>query len=100
MRAKLENEIVFVDREDLPNYKKGGSVVRNSYFWALKSIAGRASRDRDWEYESEVWLALARMLMSFRESGYLYLSETTLEFPPEQEEIPSVLRSVSTWQDD
>jgi hypothetical protein len=99
MRAKLENEIVFVDREDLPNYKKGGSVVRNSYFWALKSIAGRVSRDRDWEYESEVWFALARMLMSFRESGYLYLSETTLEFPADQEEIPSVLRSVSTWQD-
>jgi hypothetical protein len=99
MRAKLENEIVFVDREDLPNYKKGGSVVRNSYFWALKSISGRASRDHDWEYESEVWLALARMLMSFRESGYLSLSETSLEFPPDQEEIPTLLRSVSTWQD-
>jgi hypothetical protein len=99
LRAKLENEVVYIDRDDLPNYKKSGSVVRNTYFWALKSIAGRASRDRDWEFESEVWLALARMLMSFRESGYLYLSETTLEFPSDLEEIPSVLRSVSTWQD-
>ncbi|WP_026103301.1 hypothetical protein [Pseudanabaena sp. PCC 6802] len=99
MRVKLENEILFIDREDLPNYKKGGAVVRNSYFWALKSIAGRASRDRDWEFESEVWLALARMLMSFRESGYLFLSETTLEFPHHIDEIPEVLRSVSAWQD-
>jgi hypothetical protein len=99
VRVRLANEILFIDREDLPNYKKGGSVVRNSYFWALKSIAGRASRDRDWEFEPEVWPALARMLMSFRESGYLYLSETTLEFPHDADEIPEVLRSVSAWQD-
>jgi hypothetical protein len=99
VRVKLDNEILFIDREDLPNYKKGGSVVRNSYFWALKSITGRAARDRDWEFEPEVWLALARMLMSFRESGYLYLSETTLEFPRDLDAIPEVLRSVATWQD-
>jgi hypothetical protein len=98
MRAKIEDEIVFLHHEDLPEFKKGGSVVRNSYFWALKSIAGHASRYKDWEYEAEVWLALQRMLMSFTESGYLGLKETILEFPPEQGEIPAVLRPVATWQ--
>ncbi len=98
MRAKIENTIVFLHREDVPSFKKGGSVVRNSYFWALRSIAGRAVRDRDWEYESEVWLALARMLLAFSESGYLSLKETILEFPPSQLEIPEVLRPVATWE--
>jgi hypothetical protein len=98
MRARLENEIVFLHHEDVPPFKKGGSVVRNSYFWALKSIAGRASRERDWEYEPEVWLALQRMLLSFSESGYLGLSETMLEFPADTEEIPALLRPVATWQ--
>lgn len=98
MRAKIENMVLFLNNEDVPEFKKGGSVVRNSYFWALKSIAGQASRARDWEYESEVWLALARMLLSFSESGYLGLKETILEFPEQQAEIPVVLRSVSTWE--
>lgn len=96
MRAKIEDEVLFLHHEDVPPFKKGGSIVRNSYFWALKSIAGRASRGRDWEYEPEVWFALNRMLLSFTESGYLGLSETLLEFP-ESSEIPTVLRSVSTW---
>lgn len=98
MRARIENMVVFLNHEDVPEFKKGGSVVRNSYFWALRSIAGQASRYRDWEYESEVWLALSRMLLSFAESGYLGLKETILEFPRSQEEIPDVLRSVSTWE--
>ncbi|MBD2502816.1 hypothetical protein [Anabaena azotica] len=98
MRAKIENQVLFLHHEDLPEFKKSGSVVRNSYFWALRSIAGRASRYRDWEYEKEVWLALARMLLSFTESGYLGYRETILEFPLSQGEIPDVLRNVSTWE--
>ncbi|MBD2409958.1 hypothetical protein FACHB389_27875 [Nostoc calcicola FACHB-389] len=98
MRAKIENKVLFIHREDLPEFKKGGSVVRNSYFWALRSIAGQASRYRDWEYEPEVWLALARMLLSFAESGYLSHRETMLEFPLSQGEIPHVFRDVSTWE--
>lgn len=98
MRAKIENSVLFLHHEDVPEFKKGGSVVRNSYFWALRSIAGRASRYGDWEYESEVWLALARMLLSFTESGYLGFKETVLEFPLSQGEIPDVLRSVSTFE--
>jgi hypothetical protein len=97
VRARIENEILFLHHEDVPPYKKGGSVVRNSYFWALKAIAGRAKRGCDWEYEPEVWFALQRLLLSFTESGYLGLSETMLEFPSEMGEIPDVLRSVSTW---
>ncbi|PAX45788.1 hypothetical protein [Brunnivagina elsteri] len=98
MRARIEDDLLFLHHEDLPGYKKGGSVVRNSYFWALKSIAGQASRQRDWEYESEIWIALGRMLMSFTESGYLGYRETVLEFPITQGEIPDALRLVSTWE--
>ncbi|MHC5599004.1 MAG: hypothetical protein ACYTXC_24195 [Nostoc sp.] len=98
MRARIENKVLFIHHEDLPEFKKPGSVVRNSYFWALRSIAGRASRYRDWEYEPEVWLALSRMLLSFAESGYLGHRETLLEFPLSQGEIPTTLRDVSTWE--
>ncbi len=98
MRAKIENMVLFLNHEDVPQFKKGGSVVRISYFWALRSIAGQAGRYRDWEYESEVWLALSRMLLSFSESGYLGLKETILEFPLSQGEIPAILRPVSTWE--
>jgi hypothetical protein len=90
--------VVFLNHEDVPEFKKSGSMVRNSYFWALRSIAGQASRYRDWEYESEVWLALSRMLLSFTESGYLGIKETILEFPLSLGEIPDVLRPVSTWK--
>jgi len=72
-------------------------VVRNSYFWALRSIAARSPRYGEWEYEAEVWLALQRLLTSFFESGYLPLRETQLEFPPDAT-IPPVLRSVSCWE--
>lgn len=99
MRARIENEVLFLHKEDVPQYKKQGSVVRNSYFWALKAIAAQAPFDREWEYESEVWLALQRMLLSFSESGYLGLRETILEFSFDQGEIPGVLRLVATWED-
>lgn len=98
MRARIENEVLFLHQEDVPQYKKKGSVVRNTYFWALRAIAGRAYLGQDWEYESEVWLALQRVLIAFAESGYLGLSETILEFPLEQGEIPAVFRSIATWQ--
>ena len=94
MRAKIENEILFLHHEDVPTYKKGGSVVRNSYFWALRAIAAQASRYKDWEYDPEVWLALQRMLLSFSESGYLELRETILEFSFD-EAIPDILRPVA-----
>ncbi|AFY71513.1 hypothetical protein Pse7367_3272 [Thalassoporum mexicanum PCC 7367] len=98
MKALIENDVIFIDRQDVPQFKKGGSVVRNNYFWAMRSIAGQAYRDRDWEYESEVWLALRRMLLSFAESGYLSTSETQLEFPVDQDQIPQILKVVSTRQ--
>ncbi|AFZ36840.1 hypothetical protein Sta7437_3334 [Stanieria cyanosphaera PCC 7437] len=96
MRVTLQDDILFINHEDLPPYKKGGSIVRNSYFWALKAIACYTSRDKDWEFDRDVWVALSRMLMSFSESGYLGDRETMLEFPPDTP-IPPVLRSVSTW---
>lgn len=98
MRAWIDNDVLYLHRDDVPPYKKKGSVVRNTYFWTLRSIAGRANFGQEWEYESEVWLALRRVLLSYAESGYLGLSETILEFPPEQGEIPPVFRLVSTWQ--
>lgn len=97
MRAKIADQIIFIHHEDVPFYKKGGSIVRNSYFWALRSIADQANRGKDWQYAEEVWLALQRMLLTFSESGYLGLRETILEFPIEQGEIPAVLRPVATW---
>ncbi len=96
MRAYLENDIILIHHEDLPRYKKGGSVVRNSYFWALKSIACYTPRNGNWEFDSVVWVALCRILLAFCESGYLGYQETCLEFAPEVT-IPQVLQSVSTW---
>ncbi|HAC65058.1 MAG TPA: hypothetical protein DCF68_16405 [Cyanothece sp. UBA12306] len=96
MKVSLNNDIIIIDQEDLPKYKKGGSVVRNSYFWALKSISCYSRKDCDWEFDEEVWVALNRMLLSFTESGYLGYSETILEFNQDTP-IPRVLRSVSTW---
>ena len=98
MRARIENGVLFVRNEDVPPYKKSGSVVRNSYFWALKSIADRAPFQKDWEFEERVWIALTRMLTSFAESGYLGLKETQLEFYS-NDEIPAELRAMSTWLD-
>jgi hypothetical protein len=95
MRATIENQVVVLHKDDVPTFKKGGSVVRNTYFWALRAIAGQAPRYGNWEFESEVWLALRRMLLSFGESGYLGLHETTLEFSPHAD-IPPILQPVST----
>jgi len=97
MRARIENQILLIHQEDVPQYKKGGSVVRNSYFWALKAIAAHTSRSGDWEYDPDVWVALQRMLLSFAESSYLGIRETQLEFSPDQE-IPSVLKPIATWE--
>jgi len=99
MRAKIDNEVLFIHRDDVPKYNKQGSIVRNSYFWALRSIAGRANSRYDWEFESEVWLALQRMLISFGESGYLPTRETQLEFAPNIDEIPKILRLVATIEE-
>lgn len=98
MRARIHNGVLFIRNADVPPYKKKGSVVRNSYFWALKSIADRAPFEKEWEFEERVWIALTRMLTSFAESGYLGLRETQLEFDPDVE-IPAELRSMATWRD-
>ena len=94
MKADLKEDIISIVAEDLPVYKKTGSIVRNSYFWALKSISCHAPREQDWEFDADVWIALARLLTCFGQSGYLATSETILEFPPDVV-IPDVLRSVS-----
>ncbi len=96
MRVFIEDQILIVDKEDVPAFKKGGSVVRNSYFWALKSISCYAPRYGNWEFDQDVWIALARMLMAFTESGYLGYSETCLEFSDETA-IPETLRAVSSY---
>ncbi|NJL01088.1 MAG: hypothetical protein HC910_11185 [Spirulinaceae cyanobacterium SM2_1_0] len=97
MRATRQADIIAIHQDDLPQYKKSGSVVRNSYFWALKSISCFAGYERDWEFDAEVWLALKRMLLAFAASGYLGTSETQLEFPPDTP-IPDELRAVATWE--
>lgn len=99
MRARIDNDVLLLHKDDVPPYKKKGSVVRNNYFWTLRAIAGRSNPGQDWEFESEVWLALRRVLIFFSESGYLGLRETTLEFPIEDGEIPDVFRLIATWQD-
>lgn len=98
MRVRIDNDVLFIRNEDVPPFKKKGPIVRNSYFWALKSIADRAPFTKEWEFEQRVWIALTRMLTSFAESGYLGLRETQLEFEPD-DEIPDVLRSMATWCD-
>lgn len=96
MRAQIIDQVLFIHYEDLPKYKKDGSIVRNSFFWALRSIAAGHRQDRDWEYEAEVWFALQRMLTAFSTSRYLKLKEVSLEFGADKE-IPDVLKAVSSW---
>jgi hypothetical protein len=96
MKVILKDDLIVIDRDDLPEYKKGGSVVRNSYFWALKSISCYSGRNCNWEFDREVWVALTRMLLLFAQSGYLGHSETVLEFPDNMP-IPDILRSISTY---
>lgn len=96
MKARFEDEILYIHQEDLPQFKKGGGTVKNNFFWALKSIACRANQKSDWEFDTQVFVALARMLLFFSNSGYLPLSQTLLEFP-EDSLIPDELRCISTW---
>jgi len=98
MRARTDQQILYLHHEDVPAYSKGKSVVRNTYFWALRSIADQARYDQDWEFADLVWPALTRMLESFMASGYLPYRATNLEFDLDQP-IPEVLRPVSTWAD-
>lgn len=97
MRARIADEILYIHAEDVPFYKKKGSVVRNSYFWALKSISCHAGRETEWEFDRPVWIALNRMLMAFAISGYLGDTETRLEFAIDTP-IPDELREMATWQ--
>ena len=96
MRAWIDQDILYIHSEDVPRYKKQGSIVRNNYFWALYSVADRAPMDKPWEFADVVWVAVCRMLASFEASGYLGHSELVLEFSPESE-IPAALRPVSTY---
>ncbi len=96
MKVTIRDDILYINYEDLPQYKKTGSVVRNSYFWALKSIACHARKEVDWEFDRDVWIALNRMLQCFTASGYLGYSETILEFSPDCP-IPDELRAVSSY---
>ena len=96
MKVQLNDNILSINQNDLPPYKKGGSIVRNSYFWALKSIACYTAKNSDWEFDQDVWIALTRMLSCFSLSGYLGSQETILEFTVDTP-IPDVLRPVSTW---
>ncbi|MBF2055909.1 MAG: hypothetical protein IGQ45_01535 [Cyanobacterium sp. T60_A2020_053] len=95
MRCYIQSNILYVNQEDLPKYKKNGSIVRNSYFWALKSICGYSPSHGDWEFEEDIWMALARMLLFFANSGYLGDSETILEFE-DHVIIPDVLRAMAS----
>jgi hypothetical protein len=96
MKARVREDILYIDSGSLPIYKKGGPVVRNSFFWALKSIACRARKGEDWEFDAEVWVALSRILLCFAASGYLGHSETILEFSTD-DPIPDPLRSAATY---
>ncbi len=96
MRCRLDASVLWLHPEDVPQYKKQGSVVRNSYFWALRSIADESRFDRPWAFDAIVWPALGRMLIAFAASGYLGDRETLLEFPADVT-IPESLRLVSTW---
>ena len=91
------DDLLVIVAADLPQFKKGGGVVRNNYFWALQAIAAQARRGKDWEFDEVVLVALGRLLLFFFNSGYLMTSETLLEFPANAD-IPPSLLSVSTWQ--
>lgn len=95
MKAYIHDGILYLAKEDIPEYQKGKSIVRNNYFWALKSICDYSPVNADWEFAEEIWIALARMLLFFSNSGYLGDRETVLEFA-EDVLIPDQLRAVST----
>jgi hypothetical protein len=96
LRAWIEADILYLHADDVPSYKKNGSMVRNSYFWALRSIAAQSPMGKAWEFETAVWYALQRMLSNFMDSGYLGTRETQLEFR-EDAIAPSLLHPIATW---
>ncbi|MFM7471258.1 MAG: hypothetical protein ACKO5P_07110 [Nodosilinea sp.] len=99
MWARIDQAILYLHQQDVPHYKKSGSTVRNSYFWALRSIADRSGFHQDWEFSESVWIALGRLLIAFAGSGYLGYRETLLEFADGQK-IPADLKGTATWIDD
>ncbi len=96
LRSWIEEDILYIHADDVPTYKKKGSIVRNSFFWALRSIAAQAPMGKAWEFETAVWFALQRMLTNFTDSGYLGTRETQLEFR-EDAVIPKLLQTMATW---
>lgn len=96
LRAWIDEDILYLHADDVPTYKKQGSIVRNSFFWALRSIAAQSPMGKAWEFETAVWFALQRMLTNFTDSGYLSTRETQLEFR-EDEPIPALLQTMATW---
>jgi len=96
LRAWIEDDILYLHPDDTPAYKKQGSIVRNSFFWALRSIAANSAMGKAWEFETAVWFALQRMLLSFTDAGYLSTRETQLEFR-EDTVIPTLLQTAALW---
>lgn len=96
LRSWIETDILYIHADDVPTYKKKGSIVRNSFFWALRSIAVQSPMGKAWEFETAVWFALQRMLTNFTDSGYLGTRETQLEFR-EDAVIPKLLQTMGTW---
>ncbi len=96
MRTWIEDDILYLHADDVPSYQKKGSIVRNSFFWALRSIAAQSPMGKVWEFETAVWFALQRMLTNFTDSGYLGTRETQLEFR-EDFVIPKLLQTIATW---
>lgn len=96
LRTWIEGDILYLHADDVPSYKKQGSIVRNSFFWALRSIAAQSPMGKAWEFETAVWFALQRMLTNFTDSGYLGTRETQLEFR-EDALIPRLLQTMATW---
>lgn len=96
LRSWIEEDMLYLHPDDVPTYQKKGSIVRNSFFWALRSIAAQSPMGKAWEFERAVWFALQRMLMTFTDSGYLGTRETQLEFR-EDDTIPALLQTMATW---
>ncbi len=100
MKCKLlAPDLLAIEAESLPQFKKGGGIVRNNYYWALQAIACHTRRGQDWEFDQAVWVALCRLLVFFMNSGYLGTSETQLEFPTDSD-IPAELKAIATWAEE
>ena len=53
MKVWLKENILIIATEDLPPFKKGGSVVRNNYFWALKAISCYARKEQEIAFNAQ-----------------------------------------------